>query len=267
MNIARSIARDLRYLFDYQYIASIVFLTGVSLKREYRESFLGILWTLVQPAMHITILSVVFSKIMRFPLENYALYLMCGLLPWTLLTNSFTGGAQSLIARAGLLKGGCVLPKSMFIFSDVFNKVYVFLVSFVTMYLIVGIFFAEIHPSALWFPIVALPTILTCIFASVAFAYLAPYVKDLSHVLTIVMTALFWTVPIVYPITAVPEDKMIFFEINPFYILIRPIQELVHNQAFPSMGDLLLAFMVSFLAAIVSWVVYKLLRKRVVYYL
>src|SRR5579885_3558296 len=161
--LLRRVTLDARHILSPRYLQAVWYLTQLALKRQYRESFLGILWSLIQPSIHIVVLSFVFSYMMRAPVKDYSLYVMGGILPWTLLVTSFNGGANSLVGRSNLIRGGCVLPKTMFIVSDVLVCVYVFFLSFITMYLIIGTFFAHLTLSLLLWPVGAMPLPMTCI--------------------------------------------------------------------------------------------------------
>jgi len=258
--------RDLS-VFNRRYFESLYFLTKTAIMRQYRESFLGMFWSVIQPGIQVVVLSLVFTLIVRFDTENYTLLLMSGFLPWTFMHNSFSLGSNSLILKSILIKNGCILPKTMFIISDTFVGIYVMLVSFVAMYLVVGTFFTGLSFYFFLLPVVLLPVIIFTICVCVILAYVAPYMKDISHLIGIVMGSLFWSVPIVYPASVIPDKYLIFFEINPFYILIKPIQELVHGSTFPSIDHLVYAFGVAFISFILSWIVQKKLRRNVVYYL
>src|SRR5262245_55960896 len=97
MNLIGILIRDMRHIFNRRFISSSLLLARTSLKRQYRESFIGIGWSLLQPAINILVLSFVFAHIMRAPMKDYALYVMSGLLPWGLLVGSFTSGANAII--------------------------------------------------------------------------------------------------------------------------------------------------------------------------
>lgn len=267
IKLTKKLVEDLLFLLDIKYIRSTAILTRIALKKQYRESFLGLLWTLIQPTIQITVLCFVFSFLMKVPVSDYSKYVMGGMLPWTLLTASLVGGANSLIAKAGLIKGGTVLPRTMFVFSDILVQVYIFFISFVAIYLVIGTFFADISISILWWPVVVIPLIGTCIFAGTAFAYLAPYVRDIGYLIVVLMNVLFWTIPIAYPASMVSPDRHIYFEINPFYILIKPVQYLVHSGSFPGLMDMVRAFIVMILSAFAAWIIHRKMRQEVVYYL
>ncbi len=252
---------------DRNYFKSLLFLSELSLKKQYRGSFLGVLWTLIQPTVQVIVLSIVFSTILRFDMDNYVLLLVSGLLPWIFIVSGVTLGANSLVSHGGLIKGGCMLPKTIFIISDVAVALYTLVVSFSMMYLAVGLITGTFSLTVflLW-PLVVLPIILFTIFAAIAVAYIAPYANDLHHLLTVAFNALFWTIPIVYPASAIPAEYMVYFEYNPFYILIKPMQEFVYYGTFPSVTQMTMAFSIAAIMVVIAVIIQKKLARRVVYY-
>jgi len=265
-NILKHIGREFRLISSSNYLSSAWFIATLSVRRQYRESFLGILWSLLQPAIQITVLAAVFSTILRFNMKDHVFYLMSGMLPWAFILATFTGGANCLITRVPILKR-CVLPKTMLILSEVLVALYNFSISFLVMYLLLATFFGKLSLWVLLMPLIALPLILTGLSGAVVLAYTAPYFRDVSHLITVIMGVLFWTVPVVYPLEVVPEYARHYFEYNPLYMIIRPIQLLIYEGALPPMELMLHACGVASVALLAAFVVQRTLRRNVIYYI
>jgi lipopolysaccharide transport system permease protein len=257
---------DYRKILSKNYFTSILLLVKISLKQQYKGSFLGMAWSLIQPAMFILIMSAVFSTIMRFPVKDFTLFLASGTLAWNFIVNSLTISANSIVTREHIFKR-IALPKTMFIFADVLVQIWIFFVAVFVLEIISLILTKNIHLTSLLLPIAALPLIISVGAASIALAYIAVYLRDVSYLLTVLLNALYWTVPIVYPMSVVPEDKRVFFEYNPFYILIKPIREVLYYGNIPSVEMMIFGFGIASIVIVVSLVIYKVLRKNVIYYL
>lgn len=258
--------QTIHQLFSKTYIRSVLFLAQLSLKRMYYGSYLGVLWSIIQPAIFITIMSVVMGAIMKFPMEDYALLLMAGLVPWTLFTGSLTQASTSLIVNHGVFKS-TRLPKTMFITADILLQVYVFLISFLVMYLVMVLILTEHRPTVLLLPIAALPVIISSFGLGMFFAYVAPYIRDIQHLLGVLFQALFWLTPIVYPIGMLPEKFQQLQQYNPFHILLRPVQKITYYGEIPSVLDMGTAFGLAFATVCLSIYCVKRLRRNVIYYL
>jgi ABC-type polysaccharide/polyol phosphate export permease len=253
--------------FNINYLRGIVLLTQVSLMRQYRATFLGSLWTALQPAVYILILSFSFSLILRMQVKDYALYLMSGFVPWSFIIASLVDGSKTLLQNQQVLQR-CQLSRSMFVVANVAVAAYNFLVAFVVMYFIVAVLILhDFNPLVFLVPIVAIPLIIFCISGAMMFSYIAPYIRDVPPLVAIVLQAFFWATPISYTIEAIPEEKRYLFELNPFYILIKPIQNVTYYKVIPSIHDLLIATAVAILSSIIAFIFYRLLRRNAIYYL
>lgn len=249
------------------YYRSILMLSKVSLQSQYRNSFLGMLWSVIAPAIMITVMALAFSMIMRLNVQDYALYLMSGMLAWNMMFSIVTTGGTSLQSRGDVLKRS-VLPKTMFPFSDAIVHIYLFFISFIAMQTVVGVFVTGfVHWTVVLLPLAMAPLVAAAVFASLAMAYLTPYLRDVGHLVTVILNAFYWATPIIYQIEMIPEDKKIFFELNPFYILIRPIQDVVYYGRIPGVYEMGTAICIALLVMLASAVICSKLRRNIIYYL
>jgi lipopolysaccharide transport system permease protein len=250
-----------------KYCASIWLLTQVNRFRSHKNSFLGSAWGLIQPFVHVIIISHVFGILLRQQKEAILLNLVSALPFWNFLYASITNGAMSILSRDYIFRK-CLISKSMFPVSDVLLQAYNLLLSFFSMYLAFSILYPNnFDIKVVLIPIFALPLMISVISVTVAVAYLTPYIRDIPQMLSVILNALYWTIPIVYPFELIPEDKRIFFEINPLFILFRPIQVLLSNHQIPSITMMIQALFVALLSILVSYQIFRACRKNVVFYL
>src|SRR5919201_2929198 len=98
------------------------------LRVRYKRSILGFFWALLNPLLMMVILTVVFSRIMRFPVHDYAIFLISALLPWTFFSQSMGYSIESIISNGELLKKVKV-TKSIFPVAAVLSNVINFALS------------------------------------------------------------------------------------------------------------------------------------------
>src|SRR5215471_3294453 len=102
---------------------------------RYKRSALGFLWALLNPLFMMTILAVVFSSVMHTAISNYAVFLICALLPWTFFTQALTYAVDSMVTNSDLLRKVQV-DKSVFPVAAVLSNVVNFMFSLVTLVVI-----------------------------------------------------------------------------------------------------------------------------------
>lgn len=252
-----------------KYRSLLLALTNRYLVSRYRGSFLGFIWTILNPLLLMLIYTLVFRYFMRFQVDNYSVVLLCGLLPWTLISASIMEGATAISA------GGQLITKSLFpahilvssrVLSNVVNMAYSFLVLAIFIYLGDFTFTLGYFLELLFLPIVLMLTVLFVYGVSLIVASMNVFFRDIQHLVGNLLNLLFFLAPVVYPISEIPERFLPIYSLNPFANLV----VLYHQVLLP--GPILLynvglAVFYAVLAFIVGSYVYRLKRETFSEYL
>ncbi len=222
-----------RELFAYRVL--IQTLVGRDLKARYRGSTLGLLWTLLNPLLHMGIYTLVFSIYMRIEMERYTAFLLCGLLPWIWLSSSLLIGATSIVEGSGLLK-------KVFFPAHVLPTVTV-MANFVNFLLSLPILVAFLLLSGvkLEWTFLMLPLIMVCQFAftlglTLVVSAASVHYRDIPQILGHLVTFWFFLSPILYPVTRVPEQFRVILSLNPFTPFVVAYQDVLLYSKIPSFG-------------------------------
>ena len=201
-------------------------LTKTDFKLRYQGSVLGYLWALLRPLMMFAILYIVFSKLLRIgnDIPHYPVYLLCGTTLWSFFTECTSQGIQSIIVRGDLLRK-ISFPKYIVVVSSQLTAVINLLIN-----LVVVIIFALINgvtPSWTWFLVI--PAILELYFLSLGIAFLLGSInvkyRDITSIWDVIVQALFYAVPIIYPISMVASTS----ELAAKVILLNPIAQAIQD--------------------------------------
>ncbi len=193
---------------------------------RYRGSALGFVWAALTPVVMIAIFTFIFAGIFnaRFNREgsswDYALYLFCGLLPWTAFQESVTQSSGVIVAHANLVKR-VVFPLETLPVAQALASVGGQLFGVVVLLGVTLLVRHELHATALYLPVLLLPQLLLVFGASWFVASLGVFVRDTAQALGLVLTAWMFLTPIVYPESVVPERYLKWVELNPFTPLVR----------------------------------------------
>lgn len=263
--LARAL-KEFRRFSDIYYWKTAYIIAQNAIMRQYRNSFLGMTWTVLQPLMQVMIFAIVMPLIMRFPVENYVLYLVISFPLWAFMSMSLVQSSQSIILQAETLKR-CIVSSTVFPIADVLKYLYTYLVSFGTMYVFCLLFVVPWDPVLWLLPFYLLPVIVIVMALSVAISFLAPYIRDIGEVMLVGTNVMFWLTPVVYPIEAVPAEVQGWFWLNPFFIMMHPIHDIVYRQTFPGAGLTLALLALTGATIAASYSVYRLCRRNYVYYL
>lgn len=208
---------NIKEIISYkEMIASLV---RQNLRTRYKGSILGFLWTFVSPLLQLVVYTVIFSVVMRIDIDNFAMYLFVGLIPWLFFSSSIAEGSTCIVSNGNLIKKiyfpRAVLPIAV-VLSGFMNMIFGFVVVLV-MLLVTGIGFSL---SMIYLPVVLFVELLLCLSISLWISSMNVYLRDIEHVLTIVIIAWFYLTPIVYTVEMIPNEYLSLFKLNPMYSVI-----------------------------------------------
>jgi ABC-type polysaccharide/polyol phosphate export permease len=253
----------LRHLFRYRGL--IESLVARELKARYRGSVLGFFWSFVNPLLLLLIYSFVFTVVMPGArgagLDPYALFLFCGILPWTWFSSSLLEASNVLIA------GGNLIRKVLFP-AEVLPIVTVLagLVHFALGLPILAAFLIYYRtPIAwldlAWFPLIVLVQLLLTTGLALLVSALTVHFRDVRDLLQNLLTLWFFATPIIYPLERAPERWRRLLELNPFTHLAVAYQEVLFRPGpFAEWPRLLAAGAVSVLVFFAGYFVFDRLR-------
>jgi lipopolysaccharide transport system permease protein len=229
-------------------------------KREllarYKGSALGIVWALLTPVVMIAIFTFIFAGIFgaRFGASqshwDYALYLFCGLLPWTMFQETLQQSASTIVAHANLVKR-VVFPLETLPVAQAFSSLGNQLFASIALLIATLVIQQQLHLTALWFPVLVIPQLLFTLGAAWLIASLGVFLRDIAQGITLLLMAWMYLTPIIYPESIVPARFRVFINLNPFTSLVRSYRRIFLEGAAPDWSGL--AYFTGF--AIVSFLV------------
>ena len=211
-------------------------LVSREIKRKYTRSYLGILWSVLNPLMSMVVISMVFSTMFQ-RVENYSIYFLTGNIIWQLFTGATTSAMGALVDNKSLLIK-VKLPKVIFPLSRVGAAFVNFLYTFVAYLLMLVVFRVKPSVVMLLFPVVALFLLLFCIGISYLLSIIYVFFGDIKHLYSVLLTLWMYCSAIFYPIDSTPEMVQRLIAENPIYNYISCIRKCMIYQTLPSVGEL-----------------------------
>jgi len=210
---------DFKELKAYQDL--FYFLVWRDIKVLYAQTVLGFSWAILNPLVQIIIFSVIFGKVAKIPTDGipYVLFSTVAIIPWTYMAESMSASSQSLVSGQNLL-GKVYFPRVIFPMTSVLAKLVDFSIS---MMLVVAVmFYYQIPPTwnLVYFPLLvllmmAIPAGLGLWLSSLAIRY-----RDVKFAMPFVIRMLIYSAPILYPLSAIPEQYRFFYSLNPIVAVI-----------------------------------------------
>ncbi len=252
----------------------LVNLTQREVRGKYKRTALGQLWSLANPIAAIIIYTFVFSFIFQLQapqgdpsgLENYALFLVCGLLPWLFFSRVLGQGVEVIVANAGLVQKvyfpRVVLPLSLtaaISFSWLFEMAV----------LVVALLILQAFGLIPLLPLVLVFMFLLAVFAS-GLAMIASiinvYFRDMFYLISIALQFWFYLTPILYPVSLVETQSqrlgtipgttiglIDFYRLNPMETFIHIFRNLLYDNRLPDLSVVLTALLWTAIAAVAGF--------------
>ena len=197
------------------YIDLITVLTQKEMKVRYKSSFLGYVWSILNPLAFAFIFFVVFKVVMRIQMENYTLFLITGLFPWQCFANSVNMSPRVFLANASIIKK-VNFPRNVTLLAVDLQDMIHFILA-----IPVIVFFMLIYhtsPSFSWFygiPILLGVQLFMTYGITLAISSINLFFRDLERLTTIFTTFLFYATPIIYPEAMIPAKYRYLIDLNP----------------------------------------------------
>lgn len=232
-------------------------LVARDVKIKYRKSVLGVLWTLLNPLLMMIILSIVFSNLFKFDVENYPLYLLSGQILFTFYNEATSGAMTAILGNASLIKK-VYIPKYLFVLSRIASCSINILSSFCALILVMLFTRTELHFTMFLVVIPLLYLIIFSLGVGLILAALTVKFRDVMHLYTVFLTALMYLTPVIYPIEMLPGWVRMIVSLNPLTNILTIFRDVVIYNTVPSIGSFLGSLVVVFLTlGLGLWVFYK----------
>ena len=230
------------------------------IRGKYKGSFLGVLWSFINPLLSVIVYAIVFRYIMRFSIDNYLIYLISGIIPWTSFTSAINSGMNSILFNADIIKK-VYFPRIILPISGVTSCLVNFLISCII--IVIFAFFSEVGISInlVWLFLIVIIQYFFTLGIVFILSAVEIYVRDIEHIVNFLISMLFYVTPILYTKDYVPEKFAFILKINPLSYIIDAYHNIFYYKQVPNFVDLGIIGLISFLALIFGYLVFNKLQK------
>jgi ABC-type polysaccharide/polyol phosphate export permease len=246
-----------RWTGDYLFLIQNLILKDIRVR--YRNMSLGVLWSLLNPLVMMGVLWFVFTKIYETNIPHFAVFALCGLVPYNVFTLSWLTGTTSLAESATLIKRVPV-PREIIPISAVLSNCVHMLFQIILLLLLVAVTFGGINRYWVFLPVVWFFEVIFVVGLALISAGLNVYVRDVRYVVESANLVLFWLVPIFYPLSRIPMQYRELYRFNPVAALVLASQRILVEGAYPQTSLLLQLAGSSMLVCGLGFLIFRKLR-------
>lgn len=246
-------------------------LVSRDLKVRYKNSVLGIVWSMLNPLGMMLVFTIVFTVLLpNNSVERFPIFLLCGLLPWNWFSGAVMGSIYSVVMNAHLVKK-VYFPREVLPLSVVLANLVHFLIALIVLFAMMYVLQTPLTPWVLLLPLLIVIQFVFTLGLSFFLSAINVYYRDTAMIMDVLMLALFFLTPVFYTMDIVPQYKEIFgfdvpvqrlaYIVNPLASLIASYRVILYNGAPPAIDFLLRTIVTSIAALVLGYIFFHRLSR------
>ena len=246
----------------YDYREMIFSLVRRDLRGRYKGTVLGFLWTFINPLLQLAVYTLVFSTILRMGIDKYYIFLFVALIPWIFFSGTIVGGCEVILGATNMVKK-IYFPREVLPLAYTISSFVNMLFSFIVVFAVLIFTGYGLNPTALlYLPIIMIIEFVLALGMALLFSALTVYLRDLQHILGIVMMAWQFLTPIMYSEDMIPDKFMGIWRLNPMTSVITAYRDILYYKQAPHINTLLEATVLGVLLLVIGEAVFRLLQRN-----
>lgn len=236
------------------------------LKVRYKNSALGILWSLLNPLAMMAVFTIVFTFMMpNNTIERFPVFVLCALLPWNFFRDSVMVSVGSIVNNAPLIKK-VYFPREVLPLSVVLSNLVNFFLALIVLFVMLLAFRVRLTAWALLLPLVIFTQLLFVLGLGLMLSAANVFYRDTAMIMEVVMLAWFFVTPIFWDITILPRHRLVFgldldihrltYILNPMASFISTYRVILYHGARPALDFFVRTFLTSLLTLIIGYSVF-----------
>ncbi len=230
------------------------------IRGKYKGSFLGVLWSFLNPLLQVLVYAIVFPYIMRIQTPNYLQYLIVGIIPWTFFTTVLNQGMIAVRMNAGIIKK-VYFPREILPISVALSGLVNFFISciIILLFCIFGGLGVSWHLVLL--PVFAIVQFFLTLGIVMALSAINIYIKDIEYIVQFVINMMFYGTPILYSAELFPQKIRWVLYINPLTELIDAYRDIFMYHKLPELLPMAYLFGVTIVLFFIGLAIFRKLEK------
>jgi len=244
----------------YQYREFLKTNVKKDIRGKYKGSFLGVLWSFINPLLTALVYAIVFPFILKGSQDNYVTFIVIAILPWNWFTTVISQGTFCILANAGIIKK-VYFPREILPISTATSGLVNFLIS--TPIILMFLLFSGIGFSKyiLFLPVIAIIQYLLTLAIIMITSAINVYIRDAEYIINFFVTMLFYATPVLYSADLFPKQFRQFLYLNPMTTIINGYRDIFYYKQMPDCLALGIVFVISILLLLLGFKIFRKLEK------
>lgn len=231
------------------------------IRGKYKGSFLGVLWSFVNPLLQVLVYALVFPFIMKNTQDNYVVFLIIGILPWTWFVTSITQGTSCILANEGIIKK-VYFPREILPISVITSGLINFIISCIVIFLFLLFSGVGFSIYIVFVPFIIMIQYILSLGILLITSAIDVYIRDAEYIINFIVNMLFYATPILYSPDIFANSSISWLmKINPLSVIITGYRDTLFYQVMPNLSSLFLILLASLLLLFIGMAIFRKLEK------
>ena len=232
------------------------------IRGKYKGSFLGVLWSFINPLLQTIVYTVVFSIIMKNnTIDNYLIFVVTGIIPWSFFITTMTQGMTTITANAGIIKK-VYFPREILPISVALSGLVNFFISCVIIIMFCIFSGVGISWHIILVPFIALLQFIFSLGMVFALSAINVYIQDMEYIVQFVLNMVFYATPILYQASDLPLTFQKILSLNPMTYIMVAYRDTFMYHMLPSVKTMFVLAIISVLICFVGYKIFKKLERK-----
>lgn len=230
------------------------------IRGKYKGSFLGILWSFINPLLTVLVYAIVFPYILRVQEENYLIFLIVGVIPWNFFITVISQGTTTVVNNGNIIKK-VFFPREILPISVGVSALINFFISCI---IIVAFCIGSgigIHKYIILLPIIAIIQFMFSLGITFALSAVNVYVRDTEYIVNFIVTLLFYATPVIYSASMFQGKIATLLNLNPMTHIIEAYRSILYYLKWPDFTKLGIVAIISFGVMVLGYLIFRKLEK------
>ena len=230
---------------------------------KYKDSFLGIFWTILSPLLLMALFTIIFSTLFSRNIENFPIYFLSGWCLYMFFNYSTNNSMYALKGNKNILQR-TPTSKYIFILGAVLSEFLNFLIMMAILFIVMIVTHATVNWITLPFIIIPILSLLISLVGlGLIFSIACVYYSDIKHLWSVITLMVMYASAIFYPMDIIPEPYHSYLILNPLYWAIDQFRCFIYLGTFPQLQNIINLFLLSLIILVLGIIVFKKYENKV----
>jgi ABC-type polysaccharide/polyol phosphate export permease len=227
---------------------------------KYKGSWLGVLWTFLNPLLMLAVYAFVFPYILRVQVDNYTIFMIVALIPWNFFTTAIQSGTGCVVANGNILKK-VYFPREIIPISITTSQLVNFLITCIIMFVFILFSGVGFSLHILLMPLLIIIQYIITLALTFILSAITVFVRDVDHFVSVFLTLGFYATPIVYQANMLPDKFQWALKVNPMAQLVEAYRSILYYHQMPDFVMIGIWAVLSLVLLVVGYMIFKKLEK------